>query len=333
MTGFAKLNRPWLHFMVLGLVFYAVQATLLPAPKTVVGPLSAGQVSALQTQWETSTGSQPTPKQLQGLVNVALDQAMLLQHALALNFHLYDGIVYQRLIRNMDFLQLSEGQSEAERFDQAIALQMHLDDEVVKRRLIQLVEQQLALARPALVPTADEISAEFERRQAVLVQPPTYSFEHVFFGPARAPAVAVIAASILDAGLDVEAARALGAPFLQGHQFLGQTPDQLQRNFGHDFVAGLEQAQREAAATVNPNAGYWLGPIASAYGLHLVWLTNHEAARNLRLPEVAGQLRHDLGYAAQKRSLACAIAALRKGYIVQGWTPQAPAANHPAGCS
>ena len=143
--------------MLLGLVFYAVQATLLPAPKTVVGPLSAGQVSALQTQWETSTGSQPTPKQLQGLVNVALDQAMLLQHALALNFHLYDGIVYQRLIRNMDFLQLSEGQSEAERFDQAIALQMHLDDEVVKRRLIQLVEQQLALARPALVPTAEEI--------------------------------------------------------------------------------------------------------------------------------------------------------------------------------
>ena len=318
--------------MLLGLVFYAVQVTLLPAPKTVVGPLSAGQVSALQTQWETSTGSQPTPKQLQGLVNVALDQAMLLQHALALSFHLYDGIVYQRLIRNMDFLQLSEGQSEAERFDQAIALQMHLDDEVVKRRLIQLVEQQLLLDDPPPAPTPEAVSAMFMAREAGLVQAPMYSFEHVFFSQGQGADGTAVAARIGREGLQIERVRSLGAPFMQGYQFLRQTPEQLRRHFGQRFVTALVQAELDHGFLEISTSGQWVGPITSIYGQHLVWLTAYEAARAPSLVGVEATLRRDLVYEAQKRQLACQITALRAGYDVQGWASESTAANDQAGC-
>lgn len=330
--GFARLNRPWLHFLVLGLVFYAVQALLLPASKTIVGPLNSVQVSGLRAQWQARTGQQPTPQQLQRLMNTQLDQAMLFQHALALNLHLQDSMVYQRLIRNMDFLERSQGQSETDRFDEAIALRLHLDDAVVKRRLIQLVEQQLLLDDPPPAPTSKAVSAMFKARKAALVQAPMYSFEHVFFGQGQGGNATAAAARIRREGLQIERVRSLGAPFMQGYQFLNQTPEQLRRHFGQQFVTALVQAALDPDVLESSAAGQWVGPVMSIYGEHLVWLTTYVPARVPSLVEVEAALRRDLVYKAQKRQLACLITALRAGYDVQGWVSDSAAANDEVSC-
>ena len=317
MNWFTAVNKPWLHFVVLGVIFYHLQTALFPAPKVVIGPLSDARIATLKQQWLTSTGRPPNPDQLARYIAVELDRDMLLQRAIDLGFHLRDSIIYQRLILNMRFLQLADGKSDGALFDQAIAMRMHLDDEVVKRRLIQMMEQRLLAKAPAKEPDAQMIEAAFFERKEALRRPPRYSIEHVFFPAERQHEVAAAIDLIAAQDLDIQAARRLGAPFLQGHQFIGQTPDQLARNFGNHFIAGLEQAFAQSNLAASGNGG-WLGPIPSAYGLHYVWLSKFEPARDAELQEVEQQLRADLQYTANKRALQCGIAAMRVEFDIRG---------------
>ena len=172
MSWLVRLNKPWLHFMVLGVVLFLLQVAFFPEPKTVIGPLSEARISALASQWSTSTGRQPTPEQIAGFIAIELDRDMLLQRALERDYHLYDTIIYQRLIRNMKFLQLANAETEGELFAEAIKMRLHLDDQVVKRRLVQLMEQQLLIDSPAAKPSVDEIKVAFINRKQDLQRPP-----------------------------------------------------------------------------------------------------------------------------------------------------------------
>ncbi len=315
MSRLSRLNKPWLHFIVLGMAFYLLQSAVFPKPKPTVGPLSDARVEMLKEQWRISTGREPTEAQLSGFIAVELDRDMLMQNALELEFHLHDSIIYERLISNMQFLQFAEGSSNAELFAQALEMRLHLDDEVVKRRLIQMMEQRLLAKYPPPEPTAEDIETAFESRKTELQHPPLYSFEHVFFGTDQVPRMSSAITKISAENLDIQAARKLGAPFLQGHIFLRQTPDQLARNFGKHFVEALVEAREREPAKLG-----WLGPIPSAYGFHYIWLAEFEPARDAELQEIKQQLLIDLNYIAKKRALQCAIAILRSEYVMQGGT-------------
>jgi hypothetical protein len=255
-----------------------------------------------------------------GFIAVELDRDMLVQRALDLDFHLYDSIVYQRLIRNMNFLQLAHDKSDAQLFKQALAMQLHLDDEIVKRRLIQMMEQKLLADNAPAKPSAAQIEAAFIERSDALRRPPLYSIEHVFLPAERAPEMVAVISKITDQDLDLRAARELGSPFLQGHRFIKRTPNQLARNFGKGFVRELESELQAIAAQVSANAKepQWLGPISSVYGVHYVWLAEFLPARDARLDEVEEQLRRDLEYSANKQALRCAINALRAEFDLRG---------------
>ena len=313
MSRLTRLNKPWLHFIVLGVVFYLLQSALFPEPKPIVGPLSEARIETLKEQWRISTGREPTEEQLSGFIKVELDRDMLMQNALDLEFHLHDSIVYQRLIRNMKFLQIAEGSSDIELFGQALDMQLHLDDEVVKRRLIQMMEQRLLANYPPSPPTAEDVEAAFENKKAELRHPPLYSFEHIFFSADQATKMPSAIAKISEENLDIQAARKLGAPFLQGHRFLRQSPGQLTRNFGRHFAEALVEVRDAKPAKLG-----WLGPISSAYGFHYIWLEDFEPARDAELHEVKQQLLIDHDYIAKKQALKCAIATLRSEYDVQG---------------
>lgn len=320
MNRLVRLNKPWMHFVVLGVVFYQLQSALFPEPKPVIGPLSEARIASLKEQWTLSTGRPPSAEQMAGFVAVELDRDMLVQGALDLEYHLYDSIVYQRLIRNMKFLQLAEGKSDAQLFKEALEMQLHLDDEVVKRRLIQMMEQRLLANNPPSKPGAAEIEAVFVERREALERPPLYTIEHVFFPVERSSEVTAVVAKITDQGLDVKAARNLGSPFLQGHHFINQTPSRLARNFGKGFVRELESELNatQAQAKVNAKQPQWLGPIPSAYGIHYVWLAGYTPARDAQLNEVKQQLLRDLEYSANKQALQCAIKTLRADFDWRG---------------
>lgn len=319
MQWVTKLNKPWLHFIVLGAVFYQLQGAIFPEPKTMIGPLSDARINALQQQWRTNTGQQPSPRQSAQLIETELNKDVLLQRALELNIHRYDNIVYQRLIRNMNFLQLADGKTDNELFEQALDMRLHLDDNVIKRRLIQMMEQRLLANNPPLPPSDEAIKAEFDQRFSELRKPPLYSIEHIFFNQDRESEAPLIIATITEQKLDFQAAKHFSSPYLQGYKFDRQSPRQLAQNFGNSFVLSLKQAVPTLQSVSQPVAqplAQWLGPMRSAFGLHYVWLNALEPARDAQLKEVEPQLRRDLDYAAQAQALQNAITHLRENYDV-----------------
>jgi parvulin-like peptidyl-prolyl isomerase len=243
------------------------------------------------------------------MVTAELDRDMLFQRALELQLHLYDTVVYQRLLLNMSFLQLGEGMSEQERFEQALEMRLHLGDEVVKRRMIQVMEQLLLSYYPPRPPTEADLLAEFESRKVELRRPPRYSIEHVYFNAAREDEAESAIARINREQLDPKAALELSSPFLPGYRFTRQSPDQLARQFGSEFVTNLQAA--------DPQPGTWVGPVRSTYGLHYVWVSEVEPGRDATLAEVREQLLRDLESRASAAALQESIDAMREQYEVR----------------
>lgn len=309
MAWLSRLNRPWLHFLVLGFALFELQRQAFPAPKPVVGPLSEARIDSLKQQWAAATGRLPTAEQRQRMIAQELDRDMLFQRALALDLHLYDQVVYQRLLRNMHFLQLAEGMSDRELYEQALDMRLHLGDEVIKRRMIQVMEQLMLSANPPAPVTEQELAAEFASRREELRRPPRYSIEQLYFNREREGEVQAVVETIRERDLTAAEARQMSSPFLPGYVFSSQTPDQLARNFGAAFVMNLQEA--------DPRPESWVGPIRSTYGLHYVWVEAIEPARDATLEEVRPRLQRDLESRHRARALDSAIDQLREQYEVR----------------
>lgn len=309
MTFLSRLNRPWLHFIVLGSLLFYLQGVYFPEPRPVVGPLSKARMEALQQQWFATVGRPPTAEQMARIVETELDRDMLFQRAIEMDLHLYDTVVYQRLLLNMRFLQQAEGKTDDELYQTALDMRLHLGDEVIKRRMVQVMEQLLLAGNPPAEPSLQEIQAEFNQRKDELRRPPRYTIEHVYFNREREPEAASVIAKINSEALTPEQARQLSAPFLPGYQFVAQTPDQLARHFGSSFVENLQQAE--------PVPGQWVGPIRSTYGLHYVWVDALEPARDATLDEVRLQLVRDLESRAKEAALRDSITRMREQYEIK----------------
>jgi hypothetical protein len=309
MTFFSGLNRPWLHFIVLGIVLFYLQGKFFPEPRPVLGPLSEARIQTLQQQWLASVGRPPTAAQQARMVEAELDRDMLFQRAIELQLHLYDTVVYQRLLLNMRFLQMAEGKTDEELYQTALDMRLHLSDEVIKRRLIQVMEQLLLASNPPLAPTEAEVAAEFEQRREELRRPPRYSIEHIYFNREREAEADAVIGKIQQENLSPEQARQLSSPFLPGYQFTAQTPDQLARHFGASFAENLQSA--------DPRPGHWVGPVRSTYGLHYVWVDALEPARDATVDEVRPQLTRDLESRAKDKALRDSVSTMRQNYEIR----------------
>lgn len=303
------LSRPWLHFLLLGALLFYLQGKFFPEPLPVVGPLDAARVTTLKEQWFATTGQNPTAEQLQHMIAAELDRDMLFQHALDQKLHLYDSVVYQRLLRNMRFLQLGEGKADADLYQMAMDMRLHLGDEVIKRRLIQVMEEVLLAQNPPAEPSQTQIEAAFNARAAEFRHPPRYTIEQVYFDRQRASDIPHVIAQIQENAMPPGQARSLSSPFLPGYRFERHSPEQLARQFGAAFVNNLQAAK--------PAAGQWVGPIASTYGQHYVYVEAIEAARAAKLEEFEEQVRRDLRFEARALSLREGIARLREHYDIQ----------------
>jgi len=303
-----RINRPWLHFLLLGTALFFFFRWLDPPPKPAVGPLNPSRIEALKRQWFAVAGRLPGPEQLESMVAAELDRDILFREALDMNLHLYDNVVKQRLIRNMRFLRLGENKTEEDMYKDALRMELHLGDEVVKRRLIQAMEQLLLAQNPQSPPDEAAIVARFEEREEELRRPPRYSIEHVFLTRDRQADIADVQQRIIAEQLDPEQARQLSSPFLPGYRFQAQSPEQLARHFGAAFVMNLQALELSAQT--------WVGPVESTYGYHLVWLKDVEPARPARLDEVRTQIERDLLLEQRNQSLRDAIAQVRKHYEV-----------------
>lgn len=300
-------HRPWLHFLLLGILLFWLQSQLFPTARPTVGPLGETRIEGLLEQWQAATGRRPQGEELERILRAELEQDMLFQHAVGMNLHRQDPVVFQRLVLNMQFLGLAaEGDTDTELFERALELRLHLGDEVVRRRLLQVIEQLLLAANPAQPVSAEAMADAFAQRSEELRHPPRYSIVQLFFDRNREPELEDLVARIDRGNMDPEAAINLSSPFMHGYTFNEQTPDQLGRIFGAVFVNNLLAA--------DPVPGRWLGPLRSAYGWHHFWIESVTPARPAELEEARPILQRDLELEARNRALANAVAELADRY-------------------
>jgi hypothetical protein len=158
---------------------------------------------------------------------------------------------------------------------EALALGLDRDDAIIRRRLRQKLEFVSEDVVAQAEPTDEELRTWLEAHPAAFRVEPRLTFSQVYLNPQRRgqhlarDAVQLLAQLRLSGGqADVAT---LGDAFLLGHSFEALPIGEVQKQLGEPFTAALSALE----------PGQWQGPIASGYGLHLVFV--HERAEG-RLP-------------------------------------------------
>ena len=305
-TSYRFFSKPWLHFLLLGIILNDISGRIFPAPVPIIGPLSTERINGLQRQWMDVTRTVPTPLQLKSMIRAELDRDMMFHFALSRELHLHDPVVYQRLLRNMSFLDLSRGKPKEQVYKEAIDMRMHLGDEVIKRRMIQVVEQILVARNLPDRPSEKQINEAFESRKKEFQRPNKYTLQHLYFPQTKSTNLTSAMNVIRTENLTPEEARKFSFPFLPGYNFVRQSGEQLSRRFGYEFTKNLE--------ALDLSSNKWFGPIGSTYGQHLVWIDEIELERDAVLSEVRSELVRDLERDAYKGVLAAELDKLRMQY-------------------
>jgi hypothetical protein len=194
-------------------------------------------------------------------------------------------------------------------YREALALGLDRGDIVIRRRLRQKMEfLQADLVDPG--PLSDAELEAFLMENAERFQiPATLSFRQVFVDPtpSKGPAEPRVAQLIGRLRAAPEGAGDVwGDPTLLPRSLERATPRQVAAQFGPGFF--------EAVAEM-PVAS-WSGPVASSYGLHVVWVGEHAPARRPELDEVRDAVERELRMTRRNEGSERVYRELRERYDV-----------------
>ena len=294
MAGFWR--RPGVHFVAIGALLYALASGFEGLAQ---GPednswrriesiaISSEQVAALRREWLARSGRFPTAAELASLIEIRIDEAILLLEARRRGLHRTDFLVGRRLVRNLRFIGDDPARSDSDLWAEALALGMDRSDLVVRRRLIQ--RMQLEAGGALGEPTRAELEAFLAAHVDRFTEPEGIRLSHVYLsrdrrGEEAASDARRLLTRLREASIDPAGARRLGDPFLFENDLPIRSPGELGRLFGPSFareVAGVEPV-------------CWVGPIASSYGHHLVWIHERSPARPAVLASVRSEVREAL---------------------------------------
>ena len=287
----ALLRAPLPHLLAGGALLAVVLRGVGEAPT----PAPARTVAASGLAGERAPGPPPSDDDL-------------LYRTAAAAVSVDDPVVRGRLLRLAQYLELG-GTAEGDHAvpdDELIAAARDVglagEDLVLRRYLAELA--RLALARPSAadLPGEDELRAWVAAHPERFAAPARVRAHHVYLSGRRRGAKLADDATALLADLrarDVRAgaASSLGDPFARGAVIDGSR-DALARAYGDELARALEELP----------AGSWQGPVASPFGLHLVWIEERVTSRAASFEDVRGRALHaylrERGEARAKSRLA-----------------------------
>ncbi len=204
------LREPLVEFLLVGLLIFAGyqwldQKTGRSDPQERI-EFTPDDISQIRLAWLAQGREDPSPEELQHLVDARVREEILYREALALGLDQDDTIVRRRMAQKMEFL-----------FEDVAALRD---------------------------PTTEELEAWFDAHAGDFTLPARATFRHLYFSPdlrgvrAREDAVGVLAKL---AGQPVDAAESatLGDPFMFQAYYADRSFDEIARNFGPGFAAAL----------------------------------------------------------------------------------------------
>jgi hypothetical protein len=210
-------------------------------------------------------------------------------------------------------------------YREALALGLDRDDLVVRRRMRQKMEFLNQDLVEADAPTEAELRAFFEANAEAFRVPERISVEQIFVDLEKHGAEAEARAAAWLARLrerpEAREAGGLGDPTLLPRALSAATLREIDGIFGGGFG--------EALASAPPGA--WIGPIASAYGLHVVRVAARDGGRLPPFEEVRGAVEREWSSERRKETDEAFYRALRDRYEVEVRLPDAaPAEAAPA---
>jgi hypothetical protein len=200
------LGEPMLHFLAIAIALFGAYHWISPRDSgggRIV--ITQGIVDDLVTQHVAARGREPSPTELNHLIES----------------YVRDEILYREGVR----------------------LGLERDDIVVKRRVRQKIEMIAEEDASTRAPTDADLSAYLVANQARFVPPAVFTFEQVFIGESTSRAGAVhdvaLTREALRKGAD---SGELGKPTLLPHRMTRTPADLVARDFGASFAATLEKA-------------------------------------------------------------------------------------------
>lgn len=163
-------------------------------------------------------------------------------------------------------------------YREAIKLGLDEGDTIIRRRLAQKLRFTIEDRNEPAEPSDSELEEFFAANADNFAAAATISFSHIFLSPDAdsTPVETRAAAALAKVGAGQEW-RGFGDPFILQRSYGSIGQNQLGRLFGPEFA--------KAAFAVKPADG-WQGPVASAYGLHLVRVEAVQAGQSPKLDDV-----------------------------------------------
>ena len=310
------LRWPPLHFALVGGLLFAGRAALTSGPRTADErprvEVTDRRVRVLVAQNESRIGRSPDPATVRGLVDRYVEEEILYREAVRRGLATDNPAVLVRLRQKLEFLDDEHADEKGDDavLREAAALGLADDDAVLRNMFVR--NMRLLLEREAdRPPTETELEAHLQRHADDFRTPARVSWRHVVLantdrGEARRTDAAALLARLRSEGVPPERAAALGDPFAGGHAFRGTTRRQIETRFGSEL----------ADAVLALPEGRWSDPIASPFGLHLVWVERHDPERLPRLDEVRDRVIVSWRHEQREAHLAQALVALRARYDV-----------------
>ncbi|MDX1561485.1 MAG: peptidylprolyl isomerase [Gammaproteobacteria bacterium] len=202
-------------------------------------------------------------------------------------------------------------------YREAEALGLDASDNIIRQRMVQKMRFLVAdLADPGAGATIDDaaLADYFEANIEAYAVAPWATFTHVFFDSARRGDDAARAAA--EASLEMlnrtsagfNDAPSHGDPFPYLRNYVERTIEYVAGHFGYDFAAAI--------AELEPS-DRWQGPFRSAYGEHLVLLTERVDRSYPALADVLSDVERDYVTERADATTAELIDALRGRYRVE----------------
>jgi hypothetical protein len=168
---------------------------------------------------------------------------------------------------------------------EALAMGLAENDAIIRRRLRMKYESFVDQIAASVEPTPEDLQAWYQSHIDEYREDARYSLSQRFFSSdrredARGDAGKILA-TLADAGADIDPG--IGDALAMPQTFRDNRESELRNRFGEEFAKALASQPTQR----------WVGPIPSAYGYHLLYISDHAPARTPALAEIEATVSRD----------------------------------------
>ena len=189
-------------------------------------------------------------------------------------------------------------------YKEAVAMGLDKKDQAVKRRMRQLMEAVIDEQIDRMA-TENELQGFMEKNPDKFREEPRYSFQQIAF-PAEDRVAAIKVLGQIEEGR-INPEEYAGSMFLLPSQLKDERRYEVARIFGDEFTETLSGLE----------TGTWQGPVASAYGWHLVLVNSYVPGRLPDLNEVWDLVEREWAIVIKEKNRAEQYKKLKDRYDIK----------------